>query len=354
MQFRLGKMSVGDILDRSLKLLFGRLGTFYLISLIVQSPLVVFQILAPTPETMDIKFALVAFGSLLLALILSFVGMAAQIKVIEQAYIDRKVGIGEALAFAMTRFLPVLLVSIVLGLVVGLGFILCIIPGIIFFCMYGVSVQAVVLEGVGPFAGMDRSAKLTKKFWGRIFGIIFLNGVLQLVVVGVLGVVLEKFAPSAEVVLDARGFPANVRYNRTNQIIHVLVTTPITILFSTYGTICLTLAYFDLRTRKEGFDLELAARGMPQTRRRRLDDDDDDDDRPRRRRDEDDDDDRPRRRPREDEADEDDRPRRRRVADDDEDDRPRRGRRDDEDDEDDQPRRRRDADDDDDDRPRRR
>ena len=35
---------------------------------------------------------------------------------------------------------------------------------------------------------------------------------------------------------------------------------PISILFATYSAICTTLIYFDLRARKEGYDLELAAR----------------------------------------------------------------------------------------------
>jgi hypothetical protein len=356
MQFRLGRMSVGDILDRSLKLFLSRLGTFYAISLIVQSPLIAFQILAPTPTEMGWNFVLIVGGTVLLSFVLTLVGMAAQIKVIEQEFIDRKIGIGEAFGFALTRSVPVIVVSFVLGIIFTVGLYLCCVPGVIFMCMFAVAVQAVVLEGDGPFDGMGRSVKLTKNYRGRIFLIGFLYFILYIMVVGVLAVVLNKFVPANQFVIDANGLPKEVVRNQTNQIIQILITTPITIFFSTYLTICLTLVYFDLRTRKEGFDLELLARGMPQDRRRRSrgDDDyeDDDDDRPRRRRAaDDDDDDRPRRRGREDEADEDDRPRRRRDLDDDHDDRPRRRGREDEDD---RPRRRRDLDDDDDDRPRQR
>jgi hypothetical protein len=356
MQFRLGRMSVGDIFDRGLKLLFSRLGAFYLIGLIVQSPLILFQILLPMMMNANNLGALVIAGlvSLVLMLILTLIGMAAQIKIIEQAYIDRNVGIGETLSFALSRVLPLFAVSFFFGLLVGVGFLMCIVPGCIFIAMYGLAVQAVVLEDMGPVEGMNRSARLTRKFRWRVFGIWALNFVLQIVVGGVLGVVLEMLAPVGQPVFNVRGAP-NVVFNQTNQIIHAVVTSLVTILFNTYGAICLTLAYFDLRTRKEGFDLELAARGLPQDERD--DYDDDDDDRPRRRHrddEEDDDDDRPRRRHRDDEENEDDRPHRQRVADDDDDDRPRRGPREDEADEDDRPRRRRDADDDADDRPRRR
>src|SRR5262249_22357332 len=47
MKFRIGEMTVGDILDRGLKLLFSRLGTFYTINLIVLLPVLAFQLAMP-------------------------------------------------------------------------------------------------------------------------------------------------------------------------------------------------------------------------------------------------------------------------------------------------------------------
>jgi hypothetical protein len=39
-----------------------------------------------------------------------------------------------------------------------------------------------------------------------------------------------------------------------------VLSTLLNFLVQTYGAICFTLLYFDLRIRKEGYDLELAAR----------------------------------------------------------------------------------------------
>jgi len=50
-----------------------------------------------------------------------------------------------------------------------------------------------------------------------------------------------------------------VVYNTTNQLINVILSFPFNVLVGTYASICITLLYFDLRIRKEGFDLELAA-----------------------------------------------------------------------------------------------
>ena len=45
MRLQIGAMSAGDILDRALKLLLGRLLTFYVISLIVLAPIILVQAL---------------------------------------------------------------------------------------------------------------------------------------------------------------------------------------------------------------------------------------------------------------------------------------------------------------------
>ena len=47
---------------------------------------------------------------------------------------------------------------------------------------------------------------------------------------------------------------------KERKVLQTLVTALVNILVQTYGAVCLTLLYFDLRIRKEGFDLELAAR----------------------------------------------------------------------------------------------
>jgi hypothetical protein len=46
----------------------------------------------------------------------------------------------------------------------------------------------------------------------------------------------------------------------SNAAINGIVDQLVNILLGSYVAICMTLLYFDLRIRKEGFDLELAAR----------------------------------------------------------------------------------------------
>jgi hypothetical protein len=138
MGFNIGAMTVGDILDRGLKIFLARLPTFYTIYLIMLGPLLLYQLAMPAfifgsasgdagPE-MALVFAGGSLGALLLFLILVPLGQAASLYVIGQEFIDKRVGIGEAFRFAFKRFLSLLGVSILFGLVLFAGLILCVVP----------------------------------------------------------------------------------------------------------------------------------------------------------------------------------------------------------------------------------
>ncbi|HZU38862.1 MAG TPA: hypothetical protein VFA18_23240 [Gemmataceae bacterium] len=265
MRFQLGAMSVGDILDRGIKLLFSRLGTFYAINLLVQSPILLYSLFAADMGASigslgALPMVLSTLGMVLLSMMVYAIGMAAVLKVVEQEYLDHKIGVGTALGFAFRRFVPLVAVSFIYGLVVSVGMIMCFIPGLIFMSMFAFASQAVVLEGVGPIKGMDRSEKLTRRYRWRIFGILILVGILNFMVSGVLNIGLQFVLPGTEFVRDAQGHPvAQIIF--TNYLIDTVIVTLLNILITTYGTVCLTLAYFDLRVRKEGYDLEVAAQG---------------------------------------------------------------------------------------------
>jgi len=91
----------------------------------------------------------------------------------------------------------------------------------------------------------------------RILGIMVLLTIIQLLLGGAEGFVLESLFPSFERIQTVQGI--TVQTSVINQIIHVLLIFPVNALVTTYSSVCMTLLYFDLRIRKEGFDLELAA-----------------------------------------------------------------------------------------------
>lgn len=266
MKFQIGAMSVGDILDRGLKLLLARLPALYVINLIVLSPVIAYQLVVPFLLQTDASSAAVSvlggtFLMLILTLILQPIGTAAILHIISQEFIDRRVGVGAAFGFALSRFGSLLAASIMTGILIGFGFLFCLIPGFIFWTWYAFFAQVIVVEGLPASASLDRSKRLGEGYRWRIFGIIFLIGLLSNMIPTFLNLGLEFVLPASETVPIAGG-DVRVVPNFGNQVIHTLVTYLVTILFAAYQAVCLTLLYFDLRIRKEGYDLEVAAQGQ--------------------------------------------------------------------------------------------
>src|SRR5947209_14566294 len=189
MKFPIGAMSVGDVLDRGLKLLLARLPAYYLINLIVLSPLIVLQafvlpsvIGSDAPENM--AGVLVGGGllALVLTLILQPIGTAAILYIITQDYVDRRVTIGQAFSFALGRFGALLGTSILAGLITGLGFVLCIVPGVYFAVIYAFVGQVVVLEGLSGGEALSRSKNLVSGYFGRTLGVLALIFVINFMI----------------------------------------------------------------------------------------------------------------------------------------------------------------------------
>lgn len=126
MKFTITEMSAGEIVGRGISLFFARLPVLFAIEMIVLSPILIFELALP-------EIAISESGQLFVILpqlLLGPIGTAATLRVITQEYLGQPVGLGEALRFALGRFLPLLATTIVMGFGIGVGLMLCIIPGI--------------------------------------------------------------------------------------------------------------------------------------------------------------------------------------------------------------------------------
>jgi hypothetical protein len=289
MRFQIGEMTVGDILDRGLKILLGRLGVFYAINLVVLSPLVLVLValpaIDPDPSGPIRALALLAAFAFYLIL-LQPISSAAVLHIIAREYVGRRVTVGEALRFALSRFGPLLGTNVLAGLIMFAPFVPVLLAALFvaaavapqmgvlalagggtlaglwairFALRYALVSQVVVVEDSSGLPALSRSTGLSEGWRVRIFGIIFLILFANLVTASVVEVALEFFYPTNA------SLPAGLRSVQSggdvfNTAIHVVAGQLLSIFFATYSAICGTLIYFDLRVRKEGYDLELAAR----------------------------------------------------------------------------------------------
>jgi hypothetical protein len=254
----LGNMSLGDILDRGIKLFFGRLGTFFLISFICLGPLLVVEFAMPPRD--PLSTLLQAPVSLLLGLILRPINQAATLFVICQEYLGQRVDASASLRFAFGRFGRLLGASILAGFIIFVGALFCVVPGLIFAVWYVFVGQVVVMENLGGDKALRRSKDLTADHRWRIFGLVVLLAAIQ-IVVGVAFGTLSYVLPTHEFVSTDAGPTAVLNYR--NYCIQQGLLWFIQVFVESYSAVCFTLAYFDIRNRKEGFDLQLAT--MPKS-----------------------------------------------------------------------------------------
>ena len=80
---------------------------------------------------------------------------------------------------ALNSIVPIVVLSLVIGILATIGFMLLIIPGLLVYAVYCVTTPAIMIERVG-FGGMTRSASLTKEYRWPIIGVLILLGICTL------------------------------------------------------------------------------------------------------------------------------------------------------------------------------
>jgi hypothetical protein len=268
--FDLRPLSLGEILDRTFTLFRSYFVLFVGISAIPRVLLLVLNlaqvfVLIPTgiglgggtpktpAPTAGLIGGIVAYG--ILALLAVVVGVivvlltqGATIVAVSELYLGRSITIADSFRRVRGELGTLLGVVILNGLAILAGFICLIIPGIYIMCRLLVCVPAALSENLGPTESLERSFSLTKDNAGRAFVILLLYGALS-IGAGILfaapfeiGVVLSKSRPGMMLfwlaMTQVGAFAAGV-----------LVTPVLTIASAVF--------YYDLRVRKEAFDLQL-------------------------------------------------------------------------------------------------
>ncbi len=88
------------------------------------------------------------------------------------ALIGRNVDVSASYGYAFSRLGPLIGLALLVALVVGIGFILLVIPGIIVLVFLAASVPAFIIEGLGVTDSMSRSWKLVSGSWWHTLAVI--------------------------------------------------------------------------------------------------------------------------------------------------------------------------------------
>lgn len=118
------------------------------------------------------------------------------IRIVQDVEEDGQVdwSVGEILGSVTGRLISIILLQIVVGILVLIGFIFFIIPGVILTLMWFVSLPSMVVENKGVFDSMSRSSELTKNNRMRILGVGLVVLALY-IVIAIIGGLLTAAVP---------------------------------------------------------------------------------------------------------------------------------------------------------------
>lgn len=158
---------------------------------------------------------------------------------------QRSMSLNEALSGAAWRLVPLLVFSLLYGLVVAVGLVLLIVPGVIFGLSLLFGSFIVLIEGKGPLEGMKTSHVLVWGNWWRTMMIVSVA-----VVVMIAAYILVGLVSGASLALGA-GEPGI-----TSRFLELVVVPLLSAVVAPLSYALSLAIYYDLRLRRSGTDLE--------------------------------------------------------------------------------------------------
>ena len=270
-------MDLGEILDRTFRLYRAHFMTFFLIMLAVQAISFLGSLtwqaslapLQPSPGTAlhlpGVSFFVALFFSTIVTFLAAQVGIGTLTTAVSSIYLGEPIGIGEALRRVRPSLGRLLGTTLLTSLIIVLGMVACVVPGFYFLLSYLLVSQVVVIEGLGPQAAMRRSSELMRKKSDKG---LFRNNIMKASVILIIVFVLA--AAAGMIVGLPFGIAQILTADRTHPPsllgpMHLLQSTLTMIVqagVAPIGTIAMILFYYDIRIRKEGFDLQMLASAL--------------------------------------------------------------------------------------------
>jgi Membrane domain of glycerophosphoryl diester phosphodiesterase len=247
-------LSVGEILDVSFTLYRRHFAPIAKVALVCSGIPVLLSLFIDASGGMlaNLPLALVYY---LLFAALSSVATGATVFIVSESYLGGELDAGPALARATPLIGRLIVCSILIAIIVFVGFLMFFIPGIILLCGLMLAFPALVLEpGLSPTASLSRSWQLTSGSRWRMLGLLVTLLILLYVPMVAIGGVLSLFASSGPLTHARSPFRIGLIPLAAMGVVQIFV-------YPLFYCV-LTVAYYDLRVRKEGFDLEVLAAAL--------------------------------------------------------------------------------------------
>lgn len=261
--FAMQPMGVGEILDAAIKLYRSQWKSLMAIVAIALVPITFLRVFMTrslgSPFSGSVASQSELESAVVVSLILTLIQLllitpfltAAVARASADVYLGHPVMIGRTFRFAVSRIHSILWISILSALALALGFLLLIVPGLIVLVRFFFGSTVLVVEGKKGSSALGRSWRLAKGHFWKIAG----TYVLALIMAVILSYILAIPGSLAFAAIGPAGWP-----------IYAVALSLAAILTTPFTTLVAVLLYFDLRIRKEAFDLEVMAQELSSTR----------------------------------------------------------------------------------------
>jgi hypothetical protein len=152
--------------------------------------------------------------------------------------------VGELISRGFALLIPVIPVVLVSSILIAVGFVLLIIPGLMLSVWFWVAIPVAVIEKPGISGSLQRSVELTSGYRWPIFGIVLLLAALAFLA----GWILQQIFLSGGIT------------NTADLSVYVIIDWLITGFLTTIGAVVAGVGYYCLRSAKEGTDIDQIAR----------------------------------------------------------------------------------------------
>lgn len=152
-----------------------------LLGVVLSGSLVGFDMVLSLEETETASGGASALTGLV-DLVVYSVTTAFLVQLAYDAKLERPIRLGKYIAPALASIFPIAILGIVVALLMGVGALAFIIPGLWVYAVFSVMEPAVVIERLG-FKGLGRSAKLTKGYRWPILGALSINWICAMVII---------------------------------------------------------------------------------------------------------------------------------------------------------------------------
>jgi hypothetical protein len=268
-------MGVGEVLDASINLYFRNLPRLLLIAAAVMVPVTVlvflldvwllaepgfgsangaFYQVGDTIRFLDeTRVTVLQIAEAVILVIAYLVIVGATFRAVSQLYLGGVAEPGASLRFAAARIHSLLWISVMTVAAVGIGLLLLVIPGVWLLVLWSVAIPVLMVEDARGTKALSRSSALVRDNWWRTFGALLVGFIF----IGLFEFLLGLLAGVADGVSEDSVYLWALIVDVINAF-STLITAPL-------QAAIITVIYFNLRVRKEGFDVQLLAQGIEGT-----------------------------------------------------------------------------------------